>query len=320
MKFEINATDIKGNKVRLPKPVGAEIHSAVDTPSDALSLTLPCLNPTDELADIEVCIDGRVVFSGIVDEQIAGYSSSGCTLKINARSHSALLIDNEAIPATYHTPSLADIFSKHAKPYGIKGFLGDNGVCNCDFTVKKGVSEWEVVENFCHSVLKVNPLITEDGFLDARKIRENEHYVFSNTSSGGIKFTSAQVRRQRYGILSHVTYKLASYSDYIYTCPNDDAIARGIIRRRLLNLSSNAPEFNEYRIKSTIQKSKAESFEITLRVPDMCITKLYSSADFSDGLLGDFKGLKIKECSFIFKPSGAFSNITLCPDENLAVL
>ncbi|MBR5272475.1 MAG: hypothetical protein IKU25_03660 [Clostridia bacterium] len=320
MKFLINATDVNGNSILLPTPVSMEVYASLDTPSNALVLTLPCLNPTAELTHIDVRVDGKLVFSGIVDEQTAAYCSKGCILKINARSHSALLIDNEAIPATYHTPSLADIFSKHAKSYGIKGFLGDNGVCDCDFTVKKGVSEWEVIENFCRSVLKVNPLITNDGFLDARVNRKSVHYTFSNNRNGDLKFTSAKVKRQRYGTLSQVAYKLATHSDYIYACPNDDAVERKIIRRRLLNLSSNAPEFNEYRIKSTIQKSKADSFEITIEVPNVCITELYSTADFSDALLGEFTGLCIKEYAFIIKPSGVFSRITLCPPENLKVL
>lgn len=318
MTFLIIATDTNGNRMELPKPISMELSMAVDTPAHALSLKVPCI-AVGELTDIDVYIENQLVFSGVVDEQITLYSG-GYTLKIYARSYSALLIDNEAIPSNYHTPSLADIFSKHASPYGIKGFLGDNGVCSCDFTVKKGVSEWEVIDSFCKSVLKINPTITKDGFLDARTNKSNQHYSFSNTKQGAIKFCNAKVKHQRYGVVSQVVYKLSSNSDYIYSSPNDSAIARGIHRRRLLNLSSNAPEFNEYKIKSVIQKSKSDSIEIELTIPDICLSDLYCSADFEDELLGSFSELCVKETAFSLTNSGVYTRITLCPRDNLNVL
>ena len=318
MTFLINATDVSGNRIKLPTPISMEILMAVDTPAHALSLKIPCI-AIGELTDIEVYIDGRLAFAGIVDEQITLFSG-GYKLKIHARSYSALLIDNEAIPANYHTPSLADIYSKHAKPYGIKGFLGENGVCSCDFTVKKGVSEWEIIDSFCKSVLKINPTVTNDGFLDVRESKSDKHYSFSNTKQGAIKFCNAKVKYQRYGVVSQVVYKLSSNSDYIYSSPNDSATKRGIRRRRLLNLSSNAPEFNEYKIKSTIQKSKSNSMEVEITIPDICMSELYCSADFEDELLGNFTGLCVKEIYFSLTNSGIFTRITLCPRENLDVL
>ena len=314
MTFQIVATDILGNHIELPNPISMEINMAANTPANSLSLTVPCTAPMNELAEISVHIDGKLSFSGIVDEQIMQYSN-GCTLKINARSFAALLIDNEAIPANYHTPSLADIFSIHAQPYGIKGFIGDNKVCTCDFTIKKGVSEWEVIENFCKSVLKTTPSITKDGFLDVRTDKSANHYTFSNTKHGAIKFSSAKVKLQRYGIVSQVMYKLSANSDYIYTCPNDNAISRGIRRRRLLNLSLSTPEFNDYRTKHLIRKSELDSMEITLIVPNLCISELFGQADFDDRMLGSFSGMCIKELLFSLTPSGCYTNITICPKE-----
>ena len=315
MTFRIVATDTVGNSIELPSPISMVISMSTDTPADSLSLTVPCTSAPGELAEISVHIDGELSFCGIVDEQIMQYSN-GCTLKINARSYAALLIDNETIPANYHTPSLADIFSIHAQPYGFKDFIGENKTCDCDFTVKKGVSEWEVIENFCKSVLKTTPMITKDGFLDARTDKSSKHYAFSNTRAGAIRFSSASVKLQRYGIVSQVVYKLSSNSDYIYTCQNDDAVHRGIRRRRLLNLSLNTPEFNDYRINHIIQSSERDSLEITLTVPDICISELFCHTDFDDHILGSFSGLYIKEILFSLSSSGASTKITLCP-ENL---
>ncbi|MBR5773839.1 MAG: hypothetical protein IKY44_03205 [Clostridia bacterium] len=318
MTFLITATDTLGKSIVLPKPIAIEICAATDTPANSLSLTIPCLFPLNELTDISVSIDGTLVFSGIVDEQTSQYQK-GYSVRIHARSYSALLIDNEAVPASYHTPSLADIFSRHAQPYGIKGFLGNNGVCHYDFTVKKGISEWEVIESFCKSVLKINPIVTNDGYLDVRADKQGMHYVFSNTRRGAIGFSNARLKRQRYGVVSQVTYKLSPNSDYIYSRTNDDAVARGIHRRRLLNLSSNASGFNEYTIQSAIQKSKIGSMEITLTLPDICICELYASAEFEDGLLGRFEDLCIRETVFSMSSSGVFTKIVLCPKEHLAV-
>lgn len=314
MTFLINATDTLDNNVELPNPISMEVIMAADTPAHALSLTVPCTFTLGELTKISVQIDGETVFSGIVDEQIMQYSN-GCTVKINARSYGALLIDNEAIPANYHTPSLADIFSIHAQVYGIKDFIGNNEVCNCDFTVKKGVSEWEVIETFCKSVLKTAPTITNDGFLDVRTDKSDKHYTFSNSKNGAIKFSDAKVKHQRYGVVSQVVYKLSANSGYSYTYTNEDALSRGIRRRRLLNLSSNAPEFNDYKILHTIQNSKRDSMEITLTVPEACISELFGHANFDDHLLGSFTDLCIKELLFSLTSSGCYTRVTLCPKE-----
>jgi len=317
MTFSISATDISGNIVKLPQPISVEISMACDTPAHSLTLTVPCLFSMDEFTDISVTADGTTVFTGIVDEQITQYSD-GYAVKIYARSYSALLIDNEAIPANYHTPSLADIFSKHAEPYGIKGFIGENGVCHSDFTVKKGVSEWEVIDTFCKSVLKTNPAVTNDGFIDARADKQSKHYVFSNLRRGAIKFSNAKLKRQRYGVVSQVMYKLSQNTEYIYFRQNDDAAARGIRRRRLLNLSTNQPEFNEYKIQDTIQKSKSDSMEIILTLPDICLCDIWCTADFYDDLLGNHEALTVKEIKFFLRQSGAFTRVTLCPEEHLS--
>src|SRR5699024_3417624 len=85
---------------------------------------------------------GRVLFAGIVDEQVLSEDGDGITVELSARSRAALLLDNEAQPQIYYMPSLKLLFERHAAPCGFTGYLGRDEVFGGAFTVEKGMSEW----------------------------------------------------------------------------------------------------------------------------------------------------------------------------------
>ena len=317
MNFTLKARDVDGNEITLSRPSSIVINSSVDAPADSMTVILPCSFAPPELCEISLSADGSLAFSGIVDEQTV-YYSGGLMLRIDARSSAALLLDNEALPATYNSPSLADIYSLHAQNYGIKGFVG-SGVCNGDFSVKKGMSEWEVIESFCRSVMGVQPVITKDLILDARENKTDEHYVFSNEIPGAVGFSEATLRRKRYGEISEILYKLSAGNIYDLRYENADAAGRGISSRRLLNLSENDGKFNEYRIKNIISKSRQDAFELKLTLPDICVTTLFAGASVYDGKIGNYENLLVKEADFSLSQKGVFTRLTLCPEENISI-
>ena len=57
--------------------------------------------------------NGEVVFLGEIDSIVSERSATAQTMKISARSLAALLLDNEAEPLDYNSPSPQLIFRRH---------------------------------------------------------------------------------------------------------------------------------------------------------------------------------------------------------------
>ena len=304
-----------GKKIFLGSPLAFELQMSFDVPADSLDLTVPCESPLPELAKIEVLKSGKIIFRGIVDEQETKYSSTGCKTAVSARSMTAVLLDNEAVPAVYNQPSLNDIFSLHAAPYGFAGFVG-NGRCLGKFTVSKGMSEWEVIETFCKSVCGVQPRVSPDMYIYAQQLLSGGRITVSNTADGAVRFMSSKLKLKRYGIISSVCYKPDNKSGYVYTARNADAEEREICCKRLLNLANSQSWFNQYAIESKLKDSLKGSFEIQTAVSDDVDADIGSSVDFEDSRLGRYSGLRVHDIAYVLDNNGSRQLLTLRPAEH----
>ena len=97
---------------------------------------------------------GETRFFGPVDvlTETAGKTAS---CKVEARSLPALLLDSEAVPATYRDPDLETLFARHAAPYGFSKIVGEKRSVAGTYSVLKGASEWAALEGFCKRCLGV---------------------------------------------------------------------------------------------------------------------------------------------------------------------
>lgn len=254
----------------------------------------------------------ELIFEGPVDEQYTALGKNGAFLFIGARSRAAFLLDNEAAPGSYFMPSLADIVRTHCAPYGITEFSGD-GKCPGEFTVGKGMTEWDVLERFCRSVAGVFPRITDDGEIDALGEFSGEAAVISNCLAGGLRFSSAKVIRRGYGVVSEVKYKLDSGDDYGYVLKNA-AQAKGICARRLVNLGGEQEWMREYLIQRRINDSMRDYFRITAVLPGTCLMKIGVPALFSDSVAGEYKNMAVSGIVCRCDGMGVQTTVTLHPE------
>ena len=127
MKYEV--ITIKDEILDLGAPYSVKLNRSKDAPCDDISVTFPIESLINEIKFINVYNQDKLVFKGIVDQQTIEYTESGIFLNIIARSLAAYLVDNEAKPQTYYCPSLKTIFEKHIKPFGFKGFIGNEKDC-----------------------------------------------------------------------------------------------------------------------------------------------------------------------------------------------
>lgn len=261
------ATDVNNEKIDLGFSLEVNINKSLDAPADELVVTFPLTEKIKELKTIEVFNEKKErIFSGAIDLQKFFYKTSGSFLSLTARNSISLLLDNEALPCTYTLPSLEIIFKNHVKPYGFTSFLGNNKVFAKEFIVTKGMSEYEVLENFCTGYLGVYPKFLNDSILDATGSYKKSNIILSNEISGAIKYSSLCENIKRYKQYSQLYIKAGDDTNYSLNVKNESAFNKGILRKRYLNVSNFSGTPIEYGEK-ILNSSNKNAYELVTHCP-----------------------------------------------------
>lgn len=226
-------TDTLNNEVVLFCPLSLSINQEENIPADDMTVVF-AFEKLPELKDVTVLDDDTVVFTGVVDEQQTILSTEGAYVRICARSMAALLLDNESVPVSYNHPSTKLIFERHAKPFGIKGYNGNDSTYFGELVISKGMSNWLAICNFYNNCYSKMPRINSKGELDFLEPNENDVVKFG-TNEGDITFVEMTQTKKRCEEISRVNIKVTNSSGYFNTVTNNDAKSRGILRERYIN-------------------------------------------------------------------------------------
>lgn len=291
------AKTLSGNLIDLGMPYTTTINKAKRVPADDLTVVLPTLKKFEELVSIEVLDDeNKVFFSGIIDEQKTTCTKSGCFLSLISRSYAAYLLDNEALPQTYVNPSLDVIFNKHIRPYGFSDITGDKSTFYKSFTVYKGMSEWEVLESFCLSFLKVYPRVDSKFTVDATGKSSDVVWKFSN-KGGGFNYSYILENNRRHKLISKVFARTSSKGPYSMEISDPENLRREVIKKRYINARNNlkAPELYG---KFMISNSKSKSYEIRIYYPGAINVSVGDKVIVDDLILGYIDNLVIHKIRY----------------------
>lgn len=296
------ATTVDGENIELKFPIKVEINKSQDAPADDLEVTFINDFKIPEIKTIKAYDRENLIFDGIVDVGEYAKNNKGKFLNLICRSRAAILLDNEAYPQVYYTPSLFTIFNRHVKPYGFSKFIGDDKSFSTNFVVSKGMSEWEVLEDFCVNYLKKSPKITVDGIVDVKSENKSKLLLFSNSKNDAIKYSSITFLNKRYKVYSEVFAKEIGKGEYNLNIENEDAKKRDIKRKRYINLTNNEKATLSY-AKNMIKASNESSYEIKI----ICPQKVFAE-------IGDFVNL---EDELITKENLSIYKIKYILDQNL---
>ena len=291
------AKTIDDNIINFYNPLNLIMNRALNIPADDLEISFLFNGKVKELKEFYIEKDNKTIFSGIVDTQKISIDNSGIFLNISARSKVAYLLDNEAIPQTYYRPSLINIFKRHVEPYGFKNVSGEMKTFSSEFIVSKGMSEWEVLENFCRDYLRVYPRITPDGDINATGVFKSKTVGFSNINNG-IKYGFISENLKRYELYSQVDVRSTNLGSYSTIVKDEDSIDRGIKRRRLLNAVDDVKTpvlCGELMLSS----AKRNSYEISLISPGYLDIDLGDKAFVDDYILGFIDNLIVSEIKYV---------------------
>jgi len=304
------ATTINGEDIKLKSPVKVEINKSQDAPADDLEATFINDFKIPEIKTIKAYDNENLIFDGIVDIQEYIKNNNGKFLNLICRSKAAILLDNEAYPQIYYTPSLFTIFNRHVKPYGFSKFIGDDKSFSTNFVVSKGMSEWEVLENFCIDYLKKSPKITVDGIVDVKSENKNKPLLFSNSKNNAIKYNSITIFNKRYKIYSEILAKEVGKSEYNLNLENENAKKRDIKRKRYINLTNNEKSTLSY-AKRMLKFSNESSYEIKLICPGKIFAEVGDLVNLEDELITKESNLFIYKIKYTLDQNLEKTIITL---------
>lgn len=300
---------ISGKEIDLGNPIFVKINQSIDAPADDLYAVFCYRGIIEELKYIKVYLNDEVIFDGIMDEQIVEITKTGSFFKIYARSMAALLVDNEALPQTYIDTSLEIIFNRHARPYGFKGFIGQNKKFLSKFIVYKGMSEWEVLEGFCKTFLNTKPRVTCEGTINAGNYIKGKEINLSNYSDG-IRYTNLSKNIKRYNRISEIFIKYNKDSSYSIKVSDKDIIDKGVKRKRYIDTTNYILDSKEY-ARELIDNANKKSSEIVATCIGSVGAEVGTTVTINDISFGKMKDLFISKVKYIMDSNGERTELTM---------
>lgn len=303
--LRFTAKDIDGAQIELNDPLKVIINIDENAPADDLTVTFPLIEQMPELKSITVTDNGKIVFSGPVDEQQSFIGSDGSYTRIIARSMAANLLDNESKPVSYTKPSASVIFRRHLLNNGIYSYKGGDIVMKGGLNIPKGTTDWQAFASFCLATVGVVPRIEPDGTADFYGVENDMKLRFSNTD--GTSYISVKENNLRCKLISDVYVRLNDIDGYTVDIDDDDAKLRGIKRRRYLDASGTTSPMVGDKI---IKNARKNSYEVTVVTTKPLLDALGASAEVDCGLkLKD--GLYVSSIYYSLSPDGEYTSLKL---------
>lgn len=264
-----------------------------DTPCDSLNLVVEGII-SQEICGVTLYDGEKSVFEGIADEQITQFSHRDRT-QIISRSTAAYCVDNEACPETFNFPDTQLIFDRYLRPLGFTSFRGENKVYGGKFRVSKGMSCFQVIENFSQGVYGSFPRINNREVVFEEE--EKEPLMFSDDPyDKGVFYSFMEYSLRRYYPVSCVWVKTETNGGYDTPIRSEYAEGSGILRQRYLNASIPS-EVSLAKADEILEKSHRKLESVTLRCPFAVFDALGRKAVIScekQGLLTDYRVCSIR--------------------------
>lgn len=165
-------TGIGGEGTTLYSCTGFEVVRPFASPVYSCKASFAVSGPLPEQKTVRLLLDGETLFDGLMDKQCYSEEGDGRLLKIEARTRGACLLDCEAKPQTYYNPSIERIFERHIEPYGFTRLSDSFETRPSEFVVRKGMSEWDVLKNYCRASWRPDPYIDRGGVVRTEYVPE----------------------------------------------------------------------------------------------------------------------------------------------------
>lgn len=249
--------------------------------------------------------DGSVlIFNGYCDCQKITEDQNGFKVYIFARSAASLLVDNQAEPYTYLSPSGKQLCLLYAEPFGITCALPEIYSTE-SYQVSGGTSCYGAINQFVYfctgcsiAVTPENKLCLLEPSADIKQL--NDYTVLSVKST---------INRSE--PISIINYKDSLRADgYGHHTRSDFAVSRQFNRCRYVNLNSLAPWQRDYTVLQKLKKSFDEYMLLELELAGYADEELLQRFSFCSRI-GDFDDYALVEKRYTCDEKGSRTRLTL---------
>jgi hypothetical protein len=285
--------------------IEAALSATLDSPALSLTATFHSDHHLGELEEVEIRRGNNFLFRGMIDEQETAINHKGRRVLLEARSRAALLLDNEALPHSYADVGLTTIFDRHIAPYGFS-LAGKVPAARLPlYTVAKGMSEWEALEEFTLRAMGVRPTIQGDLVHLGYPVGGGILAI----GEGGHPYTSLSLTYSPYQILSQILIR-DDRGGYTSGVESAEAISRGIRRKRYQIPSGEFAASALPDADRRLRQSHADALSATATLPGIVEVELGWNAILREP---GFEGYALYVSGFTYRlgAAGAFTEVQL---------
>ena len=292
---------LSGNTLSVSEPISFELKRNIDAACDGLSVRFLCEDTPFEFDTVTMYSDGDKVFFGICDTQHYNANEKGCSVFVYARSSAAILVDNEALPITYNSPSASTLFHSEAERFGFTNGLPEV-YTNHRYTVGKGTSCYGAINNLVKTICGKSVLVNPD----------NTIYVPSGKGkiSLGRKMIISEAKHiNRAAPYAEIDYKVIGDEAYIRHCKSRFIEGAGIMRKRKVSVSSLPQWQRDFVLSHTLKKAAEDYHTAKFTIDGAHFFELYDLLEYKNSRLGDYDGYRLHKLSVTQNEKGVFTKL-----------
>lgn len=301
-EIEFFLYDLDGVKQRVINIISYELSRDIDAACDGLRLSFCSDNTLNEIQRIEAYCSNDLIFNGLCDTQRESAGEAGVECFVYARSTACILVDNEAMPFIYNSPSTTALFKLNAEDFGFENRL-DLLCCNEEYQVSKGTSCFAAINNFVNGLTGKSIIVNAKNQLILPQ-QDNE------TCLDGCIISEKRIIN-RGDALSRLDYRADNRHGYVYHMKSQFFEDKKINASRKLNLSS-LPKWQRDFVALNRLKSANCSYNTIEAVLDGCRDfALYSRVSYNSEIFGKTEDYFISSCTMICDKNGERTRLVL---------
>lgn len=308
MSVNINVTAYNASGISigaLENLKSLSIKATMDSPAESLSAVFAPKKPFGEIFAVVAYDSNGALFTGAVDSQKSAVSAVGVTMRIDARSRGAYLLDNQAAPTVYIGIPMNVVFSSFIAPYGFTLYNPNRNLSLPVFTVGASASEWDVLVDFAQRAYGVTPYVTGTQVNLARRPGQSSIVI------GGDKaYTSVTHTLTPYNIISRVYLRDETTGRYPSYIANTYQSAVNARRKRYMSVPNEYSYNRSFDPVKRIRQSMFEYESVTAELPGIINAELGQNARIADGFMSK-SGLMVSEREYLMNETGIFTRLTL---------
>lgn len=283
MSFEL--IGVSGETALVNETLSYELRRDIDAPCDGLSLSFISGKNLGEIKEVKAYCKDELIFYGLCDTQREERFNDGKRIFLYARSLAALLLDNEAVPGSFDSPTAGTMYLLNAKEYGFS-FDMEDIACEGKYIVEKGCSCYAAVNRIVSAKTGKNMIATPDMRLVLPK-GDNTKRLDSG------RVISEEKIINRASLISRIDYKAAGDSLYLRHVKSETAEKLGIKRSEKINLSSLFDWQKEMRLKNVLRQSSRDYLSASITLDGAYGAELYSSVYYEGSGIEDLENYHV---------------------------